>query len=528
MEGVFLNLLPKELISSIVEKVQTWSGAQPSASEKDRQSNELNGNNDFCEMITYLLAQLSNIMETKSFDSSFPKINLLSSEVSGEGFEKSGLNSIKSMNLVHLLPVPMEGGERQTDSSGENNMQEVVDLGNILGGKETTLGGEETNIEVPGEALDIRGIGDTGISDGNLSSVSEVDDALVLPMYVKEEGEISVNNNYLPSDREVKPLVKALKSEVSDFGVSNLVVDNLEDKATLIKVAKLLENYLSEKASESQHYVENHLGVGAVQEKTEEKGNNFQRIGGDLVEDEPNPNVLSPIHTGNGAGENAKDILIKVVSAPQIKDDVALISISLAGEKERADTSSDSDVNSVLPLRGTGRLAEFLTQKEVKVVDRTIEILDYSLGKATSNREIISSVVDSIQLLRDGEIKSILVRLKPESLGEVNIKVSHVQGDIAIRLSTSSQDVQKLLLGNVQQLKDFLKQDGVAVQEIQVVYSGVWSEMANLHSGMRFQSSSADGSLYPEVVIGNKTEQETHQLSSVQETYYSGNINLLA
>ena len=61
-----------------------------------------------------------------------------------------------------------------------------------------------------------------------------------------------------------------------------------------------------------------------------------------------------------------------------------------------------------------------------------------------------------------------LIKLKPDNLGKVTMQISVENGNISAKFLAESQKVKEILESNMQELKDQLAKQGMAVQEMSV------------------------------------------------------------
>lgn len=103
-------------------------------------------------------------------------------------------------------------------------------------------------------------------------------------------------------------------------------------------------------------------------------------------------------------------------------------------------------------------------------------------------QDIVNSMLDNVQSAVSAQKSTLRVQLKPEVLGGIEIELTMTSEGINAQMRTNNQQVQALLNTELTQLMDSLRQRGVQINQLDVVYS-------QLASGdMMFgQSSSNDG-----------------------------------
>ena len=130
-----------------------------------------------------------------------------------------------------------------------------------------------------------------------------------------------------------------------------------------------------------------------------------------------------------------------------------------ASEKVTSKTSKDESQNDANLANSnqdkfsiSGKMAEI----NKFVADKEFEPTNY--GKT-----IVDQVKNQISIVRSNGLKEgineINMKLKPENLGELNIKITLEKGNLSIDILAESSKTQNIILNNIDQLKDALKQN---------------------------------------------------------------------
>ncbi|GEM_PF-6078451 len=90
--------------------------------------------------------------------------------------------------------------------------------------------------------------------------------------------------------------------------------------------------------------------------------------------------------------------------------------------------------------KGTGELAA--DPQPPALAEMTIEPQD-----------VMKEVVTRTRMIRNGESSAMVVRLKPEHLGEVRVEIRVTGNQVSAHFATPSRDVQDVLMQNIQQLR---------------------------------------------------------------------------
>lgn len=135
-----------------------------------------------------------------------------------------------------------------------------------------------------------------------------------------------------------------------------------------------------------------------------------------------------------------------------------------------------------------------------------------------------SVITEQIKFTMKSGLKTVRIKLEPESLGILEIKVQEQSGKIGIQLSTSNNEVQKVLVQSLPQLWETLKHEGIFTKDVQVVSTGTMNLMLNQepYSHQFTQETHSEPTTYfmPKELEQNKNE--TKPLSR----YHDGTLNL--
>lgn len=133
----------------------------------------------------------------------------------------------------------------------------------------------------------------------------------------------------------------------------------------------------------------------------------------------------------------------------------------------------------ITDFRGNKTFNDEFKMTEMDVKNENIEIPKFDI---TGTNNVIMSKADKLQEQIDVlkqitekvdvnilEDKSeMLIKLKPDNLGKVTMQISVENGNISAKFLAESQKVKEILESNMQELKDQLAKQGMAVQEMSV------------------------------------------------------------
>lgn len=100
-------------------------------------------------------------------------------------------------------------------------------------------------------------------------------------------------------------------------------------------------------------------------------------------------------------------------------------------------------------------------------------------------RDLMLKISDEVRLHLDGKTSEIRVRLKPEVLGELSLRMALVEGTVTAVIEASQQNVRAVLEAQVPQMREALASQGIDVRRFEILSGG---EMQSRHSGEEHSS----------------------------------------
>ncbi|MCX8065059.1 MAG: flagellar hook-length control protein FliK [Candidatus Hydrogenedentes bacterium] len=513
MEGVFFNLFPKNLMPTLTEmgRVELSTVNTSGSGEFDYQNGK--ENEIFSQLIASLLVH-------------FKECQIESLKKDGGGLvEVSSVDSNEKIDNV----CPNEGGEIIISPSKEISLKQIpvlesdvsqflVDLS--VGSKDIKsilVGDSKAHLEELRSEENIKVTQPSVFASGDIKLLLDEESSEGISEKIKEDFLRILARKFSQERERVGG-----KIEIATLPSNQSLVHNSEDDKTVRLAERSIESAFSTKLS-----CDVYRFAGKTAKDTQnnnEISKAFNLLDG-IDDGVDNISSGSQSQYAEGSKENIEKLTAEILKLQgnSSRDSVKISGGSFKGEKKELGKSNEE--NLVLDISTGRRNEEMLGVKSV--VRCSSGSLDDASIKGNYTKEILDKVIETVRFLRYGEIKSIVVKLRPECLGELDVKVNHHGGEVNIKLTTSTQDTQSMLLGNINQLKEFLKQDGVPVREIQVVFTGMWLETPNFNSSMNFQSRNNDEGVYPiSSVEGEEPEIVSDGLNG--KIYHSGNINYWA
>ncbi|NMB26557.1 MAG: flagellar hook-length control protein FliK [Tissierellia bacterium] len=127
-------------------------------------------------------------------------------------------------------------------------------------------------------------------------------------------------------------------------------------------------------------------------------------------------------------------------------------------EVEEAEETKVEDIDNNNPL--------FEIIDRSKVHEKT-EIKNDELQEV-DKKEVIQQIVDKVKLIVDDYKQEIRIRLKPEILGELMLKMEVVKGDVLAKIIVDNHRTKELIEANLFQLKEDMKENGLEIKTFEV------------------------------------------------------------
>ena len=93
------------------------------------------------------------------------------------------------------------------------------------------------------------------------------------------------------------------------------------------------------------------------------------------------------------------------------------------------------------------------------------------LSKKPLEQLVTNQVVMKVKLMAGENRQEMEMKLKPESLGKLSLKIIHERGEILARITAENEQVKEILESNMQLLRDALEKNGFSVQSLSVSVS---------------------------------------------------------
>ncbi len=92
----------------------------------------------------------------------------------------------------------------------------------------------------------------------------------------------------------------------------------------------------------------------------------------------------------------------------------------------------------------------------------------FTMPQPVRNSEIINQVVQQAKVIMGQDKSEMVIQLKPDHLGKLELKVVTEQGIVAAKFIAESQQVKEIIETNMQLLKDSLQKQGISIEGVSV------------------------------------------------------------
>ncbi|PYG89823.1 flagellar hook-length control protein FliK [Ruminiclostridium sufflavum DSM 19573] len=118
-----------------------------------------------------------------------------------------------------------------------------------------------------------------------------------------------------------------------------------------------------------------------------------------------------------------------------------------------------------------------LNQQNAQAADMKVNMLnnqtpatkaEYSTPQTVRTAEVINQVAEQAKVIIGQDKSEMIIHLKPDHLGKLELKVVTEQGIVAAKFIAESQQVKEIIETNMQLLKDSLEKQGLSIDNVSV------------------------------------------------------------
>ncbi len=209
--------------------------------------------------------------------------------------------------------------------------------------------------------------------------------------------------------------------------------------------------------------------------------------------------------------------------------DEALKYSNQSDDKASVDSSEQTEVK--LDNTGIKQVEGFSAKLDTAV--KNVEVKDtavHSTQKSSEAQgtEIIKQIVKKAEVILKNDKSEMIMKLEPEALGKLNLKVIVENGKVEARFVAENYQVKEAIEANFNQLKDMLQQKGIAVQGFSVSV-GQENKEFNQRNNLNIWKESLKGTSKKIGSIGYAELNSDEPINSINPyTYHDGKVDFKA
>ena len=142
-------------------------------------------------------------------------------------------------------------------------------------------------------------------------------------------------------------------------------------------------------------------------------------------------------------------------------------------------------------------------------------------------KQLIEQIVNKAKLIIDDNKQEIKIRLKPEILGELMLKMEVEKGTVLAKIMVDNYRTKELIEANLYQLKEDMKENGLKIKTFQVFVGTNEDFQRENRQGFNFKKRPGKLKVKNEDLKEIKT-YGVNNFINTREVYEDGSINLFA
>jgi flagellar hook-length control protein FliK len=347
--------------------------------------------------------------------------------------------------------------------------------------------------------------------------VQKLEQALEMPM-TSQSGELKQLLNSLKND--FSELIKQLEL-ISEY--------NLDDKQTEQFINQLTDK-LNQAQAQAQAQVKAQMHQVLQQpEKTEvhKEGSNLQAPQAVKVENKEavsyntERSTEAEVENQQTQGLNADKAADSKDESDSQKEEESTYKTNASSETKQAaagDKLNQADMSEVVSPQ------EEKLNFQLNIKQANVNLQKESLVKLNKS-DILNQVIKKADVIVQGSHQEMIMKLEPESLGKLNLKLVVENGLVTAKFVAESQQVKEVLESSFNQLKDALQEKGIAVQSFSV---SVGQQGAEFGSGQGYEQWKKS------IKLTNKVSGDYMQLDDEESSntnpysYHEGKVDFRA
>lgn len=358
-----------------------------------------------------------------------------------------------------IMDTLIKGNTKASESAGDSFSSEM-DKAN------SNVGNETDKMEAPKEPEDNSQV----TNEDETPSASDQEEVKKVEDTEQGSDNLSISNptTIVPTVIINQPEVQELGNQVGKEGGSVSLTENFQQDMQVILVPEMessLEGKAVEPVVQGQIESESLDFVNQVMHEADELLQKQQNVV------EGNQPAGEPVVQKQDRMETDSDVSITAIeNLPEQEEG----SSDLAGKKDSAGQGSTmTEQNVVTAAISEDGKVHFQESKTEPMQSQQVQQKD----------SILSQVIEHVRTNVNKEKSEFFLQLKPEHLGGLSIMLSADDKGIVAKMMTSNQDVQYMLQSDMNQLQEVLREKGIHVVQMEVIYDQTASSTAKDNGG---------------------------------------------
>lgn len=417
----------------------------------------------------------------------------MAQRVSSKGnFEEAPVRDVKSQNI--------DSESTKLDSNHKEYDDQISILAQMLGLQPNEL--VKLANELGFSAEDLKDIKQLSLFMNKLASVLELNASqktILNSLVVEVSKQVKTND---VSELVTPESSKAVEPENKANASSNLKTIDLSKIADEVK-AKL--DQLIQKATINSESLSSEISKVIEAMKSQVKGKvlvNNEEVQAKSISDAPKTDDILTSEQSSVVGnvtkekESAKTSNTKEEANSQNADSsTTKTEVAIESVNTQVNTSTDQNQQN----------AQTFGDVKIGMINNQIETQKSvsSMPQPIRSSEVLNQVVEQAKVIVGQDKAEMIVQLKPDHLGKLELKVVTEQGIVAAKFIAESHQVKEIIETNMQLLKDSLQKQGISIDSVSVqVGHDKQSDYQQPNSYQNKNSSSSNRHQYGSNILG--------------------------
>lgn len=287
-----------------------------------------------------------------------------------------------------------------------------------------------------------------------------------------------VEENCIQLFQTLEPIVLTEDNEYNKFANIKLNEEDIELFQTVVDNLGKVKELVLELENDTEKSFNGELAseIGRQVIEFEEK---LDSINNKIIMEDPKDVVIPNIYSQENQNEQDDKSILSINEDDTILDPNETVAIERDGKTETTEEKPEShqfnmdETFEETPVMHI-KTEHFIEEKVNEIQSKEIEI---------PKDEILKQIIDKGKAIIDGDKSEVRIKLKPEILGELVLKIELEKGVVVAKALVDNYRTKELLEANMHQLKEGLEEQGIEIKTFDVqVGSNSDFERQNSHN----------------------------------------------